>query len=81
MFPTGAIGTYYSTRFNDNSEFSLQITSVSENSDNNFIEIEGRAEECKLYDNNDKDAYKLLTDFKFRLQINAQFNFNNYKED
>jgi hypothetical protein len=80
FFPSGTNDTYYSSRFNDNSEFSAQITNVVEDSDNNFIEIEGLVEKCKLYDSNEIDTYKLLTDFKFRIKINSGFNYNNYKE-
>lgn len=81
FFPSGTNDTYYSTRFNDNSEFTAQITDVIENSDNNFIEIQGEVERCKLYDFNDRDTYKLLTDFKFRIKIDSRFNFNNYNDN
>ncbi|MGY3795174.1 hypothetical protein [uncultured Aquimarina sp.] len=81
FFPSGTNDTYYSTRFNDNSEFLAQITNIIEDSDNNFIEIEGIVEKCKLYDLKERDTYKLLTDFKFRIQINSGFNFNNYNDN
>ncbi len=74
---------YYSSRFNNNEEYSAKITSV-EKTDDYFYIIEGSVEECKLYDSRETkdndEAYKLLTDFKFRVKIKADFNYNNYKD-
>ena len=73
---------YYSSRFNNNEEYTAEITSV-EKADDYFYIIEGSVEACKLYDSretkDDNQAYKLLTDFKFRVKIKADFNYNNYK--
>lgn len=72
---------YYSSRLNNNEEYSAKITSV-EKGDGYFYIIEGYVEECKLYQTKDDDqAYKLLTDFKFRVKIKADFNYNNYKDN
>ena len=75
---------YYSSRFNNNEEYTAKITSV-EKTDGYFYIIEGSVDECKLYDfreaKDDNQAYKLLTDFKFRVKIKADFNYNNYKDD
>ncbi|CAL2089677.1 conserved exported hypothetical protein [Tenacibaculum sp. 190524A05c] len=74
---------YYSTRFNDNSEYVAKIISVNQIEDN-FIIIEGTIDNCKLFDSrDDKDenqGFKMLTDFKFKVKIQADFNFNIYND-
>lgn len=80
----GNIPFYYSSRFNDNTDFMVNITTVKEIEDYFFV-IEGTVNECKLYDsreiNEENQTFKLLTDFKFRVKINGAFNYNNYKND
>ncbi len=75
---------YYSTRFNDNSEYTANITSVEEIDDYYFV-IEGTVDNCKLYDSrediDENQAYIMLTDFKFRVKIAGDFNYNNYKNE
>lgn len=75
---------YYSSRFNDNSEYKAVISSVEELEDY-FYAIEGSIETCKLYDSNtysdETPTYKLLTDLKFRVKIKGDFNYNNYKDN
>lgn len=74
---------YYSSRLNNNEGYTAKITSVEV--DNYFYIIEGSVETCKLYkaseERDENQPYKLLTDFKFRARIKADFNYNNYKDD
>lgn len=75
---------YYSSRFSDNSMSNAKITSVEE-IDNYFYLITGTVDNCKMYDSreytDENPSYKLLTDFKFKIKIKADFNYENYKDD